>query len=200
MHHCITKWTTNYFEPPQKKTVRYNGAEEPPQDAIHSPFIIDINKRQRHAMEERIKESYYWQQADKKVIKETTMREKGKARFLRHNSREYCLANQSVYCTEQGWGGAAFLSNRFDAKRNLKHKNIFTMRHILLLSKHRHPHRTVSTTCRLPTIQGVFLQKHLRGCHTAQCFRLHLARCTKVQVLSSWLFCIWKTATADCNR
>lgn len=87
-------------------------------------------------MEDRIKESYYWQQADKKVIKAATMREKGKARFLRHNSREYCSGNQSVYCTEQGGGGAAFLSNHFDAKRNLKHKNIFTGRHILLLSKH----------------------------------------------------------------
>lgn len=29
--------------------VQHNGGEEPPQDAIHSPFIIDINKRQRHA-------------------------------------------------------------------------------------------------------------------------------------------------------
>lgn len=179
--------------------VRYNGAEEPLQDAIHSPFIIDINKRQRHAMEDRIKESYYWQQADKKVIKTATMREKGKARFLRHNSSEYCSANQSVYCTEQGGGGAAFLSNHFDAKRNLKHKNIFTGRHILLLSKHCHPHRTVSTTCRLRLFRE-FLKKHLRGCHTAQCFQFHLAHCTKVQVLSSWLFCIWKTATADCNR
>lgn len=32
-----------------KKIVQHNGGEEPPQDAIHSPFIIDINKRQRHA-------------------------------------------------------------------------------------------------------------------------------------------------------
>lgn len=38
--------------PPGKKiikSVKHNGGEEPPQDAIHSPFIIDINKRQRHA-------------------------------------------------------------------------------------------------------------------------------------------------------
>lgn len=33
------------------------------------PFILNINKRQRRATEERIKEKYSWQQADKKVIK-----------------------------------------------------------------------------------------------------------------------------------
>lgn len=37
-----------------------------------------MNKRERHAIEDRIKELYYWQQADKKVIKAATMSEKEK--------------------------------------------------------------------------------------------------------------------------
>lgn len=40
------------------------------------PFIININKRQRQAIDGRIKERYYWQQADKKVMKAARMREK----------------------------------------------------------------------------------------------------------------------------
>lgn len=40
------------------------------------PFIINILSLERHATEVRIKESYYWQQADKKVRKAAAMAEK----------------------------------------------------------------------------------------------------------------------------
>lgn len=149
-------------------------------------------------MEDRIKESYYWQQADKKVIKAATMREKGKARFLRHNSREYCSANQSVYCTEQG-GGGCILEQPLWCKKELKTQKYIYRKAYFATFKTPSSSQNCLNHMQTPTIQGVF-KKHLRGCHTAQCFQFHLARRTKVQVLSSWLFCIWKTATADCNR
>lgn len=45
----------------------------PLQDTAHGgnipPFRFNINKRQRCAIEDRMKEKYFWQQADKQVIK-----------------------------------------------------------------------------------------------------------------------------------
>lgn len=73
-------------------------------------FIITINKRQRQAIEQSIKEKYYWQQADKKVVKAVRERQRKMTkrsrsteepvlcRRLYHQREEcgYCQVNRSI--------------------------------------------------------------------------------------------------------
>lgn len=62
------------------------------------PFIININKRQRQAIEERIKEKYYWQQADKKVVKAERKSEKRQRKMtMREKETEELVVCSSHY-------------------------------------------------------------------------------------------------------
>lgn len=106
--------TLSPSEKKNKKQHTVQCSQRPPQDAtlLHRkgnfpPFIININKRQRQAIEDGIKKKYNWQQADKKVIKGAGTREKDRGAsllfkplpcFLKHYSEEcvYCSANRSI--------------------------------------------------------------------------------------------------------
>ncbi len=70
------------------------------------PFIININKRQRQAIEERIKEKYYWQQADKKVIKAERKSEKRQRKMTMRGK-------ETVFCSSH------YLASRDTTVRNV---------------------------------------------------------------------------------
>lgn len=92
------------LSPSEECTVQCNGG--PLQDTTFSAqagggiplFIFNINKRQRHATEKRIKEKYSWEQGDKKVIKALRKTECGGEETERERDSEAGLLSKPLPC------------------------------------------------------------------------------------------------------